>query len=122
MFVVGYVNVKAQSEAVVFQRTVVFFPAVTVVFRGGCLVCLEEFSVVLLVCAAITKFYVVFVENLAVPVIFRRVFADEFHKLSVDVCLYVHSVRWIKPNYVSLAVLASILRGVSCWFLAFGVG
>ena len=58
------------------------------------------------VCAAITNFYVVFVENLAVPVIFRKVFADEAQKLSADVCLYVHTVRWIKPNYVSLSVLA----------------
>ena len=32
----------------VFQRTVVFFPAVTIVFRGGCLASLENFSVVLL--------------------------------------------------------------------------
>ena len=57
------------GEAVVFQRAVVFFPAVTVVFRGGCLACLEDFSVALLnygmqvVCAAITYFYVVFVET-----------------------------------------------------------
>ena len=44
-------------------------------------------------------------------------------KLSADVCLYVHrTVRWIKPNYVSLSVLADILCGVSCWFLAFGLG
>ena len=40
----------------------------------------------------------VFVENLAVQVIFRKVFADEVQKLSADVCLYVHTVRWIKPN------------------------
>ena len=63
-----------------------------------------------------------FVENLAVAVIFRKVFNDEVQKFSADVCLYVHTVRWIKPNYVSLSVLAAILRGVSCWFLAFGVG
>ena len=31
-----------------FQRTVVFFPAATVVFRGWCLACLENFSVVFL--------------------------------------------------------------------------
>ena len=31
-----------------FQRAVVFFPSVTVVFRGGCLACLEDFSVVFL--------------------------------------------------------------------------
>ena len=30
-----------------FQRAVVFFPAVTFVFSGGCLACLEDFSVVL---------------------------------------------------------------------------
>ena len=67
------------GEAVVFQWAVVFFfffPAVTVVFRVGCLACSEDFSVVLLnyglqvVSAAITYFYVVFVEDLVVPVIF----------------------------------------------------
>ena len=47
-----------------------------------------------------------FVENLAVPVVFRKVFADEVQKLSADVCLYVHTVGWIKPNYVSLSALA----------------
>ena len=49
-------------------------------------------------------------------------FADEVQKPSADVCLYVHTVRWIKPNYVSLSVLAAILCGVSCWSLALGVG
>ena len=49
-------------------------------------------------------------------------FADEVQKLSADVCLYVHTVKWIKSNYVSLSVLAAILCDVSCWFLAFGVG
>ena len=44
---VGVVD-DARSEAVVFQRTVVFFPAGTVVFRGGCLACLDNFSVVFL--------------------------------------------------------------------------
>ena len=53
---------------------------------------------------------------------FRKVFNDEVHKFSSDVCLYGHTVGWIKPNYVSLSVLAAILRGVSYWFLAFGVG
>ena len=38
--------------------------------------------------------------------------SDEVQKLSADVCLYVHTVRWIKPNYVSLSVLAAILCGV----------
>ena len=43
------------------ERAVVFFPAVTIVFCGGCFACLEDFSVVLLnyglqvVCAAITN-------------------------------------------------------------------
>ena len=72
--------------------------------------------------AALTNFYVAFVENFAVQVIFWKMFADQVLKLSADVCLYVHAVRWIKPNYVSLSVLAAILCGVSCWFLAFGVG
>ena len=44
------------------------------------------------VCTAIADFYVVFVENLVVPVIFRKVFTDEVQKLSADVCLYVHAV------------------------------
>ena len=54
--------------------------------------------------------------------IFRKIFAVEVQKLSVAVCLYVHATGWIIPNYVSLSVLAAIMRGVSCWFLAFGVG
>ena len=54
--------------------------------------------------------------------IFRKAFADDVQKLSADVCLYVHTVRWIKPNYVSLSVLAAILDGVSCLFHAFSVG
>ena len=33
---------------VVFQRIVIFSPAVTVVFHGGCLACLKDFSVVFL--------------------------------------------------------------------------
>ena len=71
-----------------------FFRAVTVVFRGGCLACFEDFSVVLhnyglqVVCAAVTDFYVVFVENLVVPVIFRKMFTDEVQKLPADVCCW----------------------------------
>ena len=115
------------GESVVFQWAVVFFPAVTVVFRVGCLACSEDFSVVLLnyglqvVCAAITYFYVVFVEDLVVSVIFRKMFTDEVQKLSADVCLYVHAVRRIKPNYVSLSFLAAVPCGVNCRFLAFSV-
>ena len=107
------------GEVVVFQREVVCFPAVTVVFRGGCLACFEDFSVVLLnyslqvVCAAITDFYVVFVENIVVLVIFRKMFTDEVEKLSADVCLRVHAQGRIKPNYVSLSVLVAVLCGVS---------
>ena len=36
-------------------------------------------------------------------------FTDEVQKLSADVCLYVHAVGRIKPNYVSLSVLAAVL-------------
>ena len=36
------------------------------------------------VCAAITNFYVVFVENLVVLVIFRKIFTDEVQKLSAE--------------------------------------
>ena len=71
--------------------------------------------------AAITYFYVVFVEDLVVPVIFRKMFTDEVQKLSADVCLYVHAVGRIKPNYVSLSVLAAVSCCVSCGFLAFSV-
>ena len=42
-------------------------------------------------------------------------------KLSADVCLYVHAVRRIKPNYVSLSVLAAVQCGVRYRFLAFSV-
>ena len=110
-----------------FRGQSFFFPAVTVVFRGRCLACLEDFSVVFLnyglwvVYAAITNFYVVFVENLVVPVIFRKMLTDEVQKLFADVCLYVHAVGRIKPNFVSLSVLAAVLYGVSYRFLAFNV-
>ena len=40
-------------------------------------------------------------------------FADGVQKLSADVCLYVHTVGWIKPDYISLSVLASILCGLA---------
>ena len=40
-------------------------------------------------------------------------FNDEIQKFSADVCLLVHTVGWIKPNYASLSVLAAILRGVA---------
>ena len=42
--------------------------------------------------AAINGFYVVFVENLVVPVIFRKMFIDKVQKISADVCLHVHAV------------------------------
>ena len=71
------------------------------------------------VCAAITDFYVVFVENLVVAVIFRKMFIDKVQKLSADVCLNVHAVGRVEPNYVSLPVLAAVLCGMSCKFLAF---
>ena len=73
------------------------------------------------VCAAITDFYVVFVEDFVVPVIFRKMFADEVQELSADVCLYVHAVGRIKPDDVSLSVLAAVLCGVGYRFLAFSV-
>ena len=75
-------------------------------------------------CAAITtgNFCVVFVENIDVPVIFWEMFADEVQKLSPDVCLCIHAVGWIKPDYACLSVLSTVLCSVSCWFLAFSVG
>ena len=48
-------------------------------------------------------------------------FTDEVQKISADVCLYVHAVGRIKPNYVSLSVLAAVLYDVICRFLAFNV-
>ena len=49
-------------------------------------------------------------------------FTDEVQKLSVDVCLYIHAEGRIKPNYVSLSVLAAVLYGESYRFLALSVG
>ena len=46
-------------------------------------------------------------------------FIDEVQKLSADVCLNVHAVGRVEPNYVSLPVFAAVLCGVSCRFLAF---
>ena len=48
-------------------------------------------------------------------------FTDEVQKISADVCLYFHAVGWIKPNYVSLSVLAAVQCGVRYRFLAFSV-
>ena len=36
-------------------------------------------------------------------------FLDEVQKLSADVCLKVHAVGRLEPNYVSLPVLAAVL-------------
>ena len=33
---------------------------------------------------------------------------EEVQKLSADVCLCVHALGWIKPDYISLSVLAAI--------------
>ena len=46
-------------------------------------------------------------------------FIDKVQKLSADVCLNVHAVGRVEPNYVSLPVLAAVLCGMSCRFLAF---
>ena len=53
--------------------------------------------------------------------IFRKMFTDEVQKLSADVCLYIHAVGRIKPNYVFFSVLEAVLCGVSYRFLAFSV-
>ena len=47
-------------------------------------------------------------------------FAGEVQELSAGVCLYVHAVGRIKPNYVSLSVLAAVLCGVSFSFVTAG--
>ena len=49
-------------------------------------------------------------------------FTDEVQKLSADVCWYIHAEGHIKPNYVSLSVLAAVLYSVSYRFLALSVG
>ena len=69
------------------------------------------------VCAGITNFYVVFVDLVALLTLLTLLFTDEVQKLSAYVYLYIHAVRRIKPNYVSL----SVLYGVSYRFLAFSV-
>ena len=48
-------------------------------------------------------------------------FTDEVQKLSADVCLYVHAVWRIKPNYVSFSVLEALLCGAIYRSLAFSV-
>ena len=48
-------------------------------------------------------------------------FTGEVQKLSANVCLYIHAEGRIKPNYVSLPVLAAVLYGVSYRFLALSV-
>jgi len=70
-------------------------------------------------CGVETKsdFYVVFIENLVIPLILREMFSGEVQKLSAD----VHAVGRIKPNYVSLAVLGAVLCGVSYRLLALSV-
>ena len=40
-----------------------------------------------IVCAAITNFHVVLVENFALLVIFQKMFTDEVQELSADVCV-----------------------------------
>ena len=59
--------------------------------------------------AAVTYFYGVFIEDFVVAVFLREMLADQVQKFSSDVCLYVHAVGWIKPNDISLPVLAAIL-------------
>ena len=50
-------------------------------------------------------------------------FTDEVQKLSADVCLYVHVVGRMKPNYVSLSILAAVLYSVSyLLILSFYIG
>ena len=46
-----------------------------------------------------------FVEDLVVPVIFRKMFTDEIQELSGDVCLYIHAIGRIKPNDVNFLCL-----------------
>ena len=48
-------------------------------------------------------------------------FIDEVQKLSADVCLYVHALGRVEPDYVSLPVLAAVMGSVSYRFLAFSV-
>ena len=50
----------------------------------------------------ITDFYVVFVENLVVPLIFWKMFIEEVQKLSADVCLNVHAVGPVSYTHLTL--------------------
>ena len=59
--------------------------------------------------AAVTYFYGVFIEDFVVAVFLWEMLADQVQKFSSDVCLDVHAVGWIKPNDISLPVLAAIL-------------
>ena len=59
--------------------------------------------------AAVTYFYGVFIEDFVVAVFLWEMLADQVQKFSSDVCLHVHAVEWIKPNDISLPVLAAIL-------------
>ena len=45
-------------------------------------------------------------------------FTDKVQKLSAYVCLYVHAVAQIKPNYVCLSIHVAVLYRVSYRFLA----
>ena len=116
-----------EGRLLFFRGQSFFFLQLQLFSADGVLLVSRNFSVVFLnyglwvVYAAITNFYVVFVENLVVPVIFRKMLTDEVQKLSADVCLYAHAVGRIKPNFVSLSVLAAVLYGVSYRFLAFSV-
>ena len=44
------VTLALEVRQLFFRGQSSFFPAVTVVFRGGCLACLEDFSVAFLDC------------------------------------------------------------------------
>ena len=59
--------------------------------------------------AAVTYFYGVFIEDFVVAVFLWEMLADHVQKFSSDVCLHVHGEGWIKPNDISLPVLAAIL-------------
>ena len=54
-------------------------------------------------------------------VVLRKMCIDEVQKHFADVSLNVHAVGRVKPNYVSLPVLAAVLCGASYRFLAFSV-
>ena len=66
----------------------------------------------IMVCRLSVQLYLTFMLFLLKIVLYK------IQKLSADVCLNVHAVGRVEPNYVSLPVLAGFLRSVNINFLS----